>query len=221
MKKTIAASLLAASMTGLATAEFTDTILQVNASAAELTSNGFVQVGSGPFVSTPDLDCAALGCMNIAGTSGSLPLKGFLEFQFEDFTLNEDFYNGLWGILDVSYGSSGLTRDMLIGMINDETSTTGITAYTPQDADNAQGTCSFDTWMPPELLDSICFNWLPDTPPSSPGLSQVFRFAWNLQDLDFFNGGGISVDGAYGLPAPGALGLFAVSGLIPTRRRRR
>jgi MYXO-CTERM domain-containing protein len=203
----------------LATAEYTDTIVQVNATAAELIDEGFTQVGSSPYISYPDPNCAALGCMTLAGTSGPLPLKGFLEFQFQDFTYNPTYYNGLWMILNISYGSSGLTSGMLIDMINDETPETEVTAYTTDDADNALGTCPFSSWLDPAALNSICLNWVPDTPPGAP-LSDVYRFAWNLQDLDFFNGGGISLDGAYGVPAPGALGLMAMAGLAPTRRRR-
>ena len=217
----VVACALAGSMASMASAEFTDTILQVNATAQELVDNGFTQIGTGPFISYPDPHCAAQGCFTLAGTSGVLPLKGFLEFQFQDFIYSKEFYNGLFGILDISYGSSGLTREILIDQINGEASITGISAMTPEEANNAQGTCSFDNWMPPELLDSLVFNWMPDPPPTSPGLSQVFRFAWNLQDLEWFNSGGISLGGAYGVPAPGALGLFAMSGLIPTRRRRR
>lgn len=221
MKKCVFAAVIAGSATAMASAEFTDSIVQVNATAQELLDNGFTQVGSSPFISYPDEQCAAQGCVTLAGTSGPLPLKGFIEFQFEDFTLSKEFYNGLYMVLDISYGSSGLTREILMDQINDETAATSVVAQTPSEANNAQGTCSFDSWMPAELLDSIVCNWVPDDAPTTPGLSQVFRFAWNLADLEWFNGGGISLDGAYGLPAPGALGLFAMSGLIPTRRRRR
>jgi hypothetical protein len=151
-------------MTSVATAEFTDTMVQVNATAQELTDNGFTQVGTGPFISYPGEECAENGCVTIAGTSGPLPLKGFLEFQFEDFNLSEEFYSGLLFVLDISYENSGLTRDILIDELNTETPINGVTAMTPEEANTAEGTCSFDSWMPAELLDSVIFNWTPDPP---------------------------------------------------------
>jgi hypothetical protein len=151
-------------MTSVATAEFTDTMVQVNATAQELTDNGFTQVGTGPFISYPGEECAENGCVTIAGTSGPLPLKGFLEFQFEDFNLSEEFYSGLLFVLDISYENSGLTRDILIDELNTETPINGVTAMTPEEANTAEVTCSFDSWMPAELLDSVIFNWTPDPP---------------------------------------------------------
>ena len=208
-------------MASVASAEFTDTIFQVDATAQELIDEGYTQVGTGPFQSYPDPNCAAQGCMTLAGTSGSLPLKGYMEFQLNDFTYNPTYYNGLFAILNVTYGGSGYTRDLLIDRINEEATFTGVTAMTPEEANNAAGTCSFDNWLPVELHGAIVFNWFPDTIPANP-VSDVYRYGWNLEDLaPPFAGGGLGVDGSYGVPAPGALGLIAVSGLIPTRRRRR
>ena len=216
----VAVATMTMACTAVSFAECTDTIVQVNATAQELVDEGFTQVGTGPFQSYPDPDCAALSCMLLAGTSGPMPLKGFFEFQLNDFTYNPIYYNGLFTILNVTYGSSGFTRDILIDRINLETGLTGITAMTPSEATNGAGTCPFTNWLPSELLGAIIFNWNPDIIPETP-LSEVYRFAWNLEDLaPPFMGNGLGVDGAYGIPAPGALGLMALAGLLPARRRR-
>ena len=75
MKKCVFAAVIAGSATAMASAEFTDSIVQVNATAQELVDNGFTQVGSSPFISYPDEECAAQGCVTLAGTSGPLPLS--------------------------------------------------------------------------------------------------------------------------------------------------
>ena len=86
-----------------------------------------------------------------------------------------------------------------------------------------------DAWTTPETvlfvhgftenLDaSVVFKWTPATPPSSPGLSQIFTFAWDLNDATAFNNG-LSLSGAYGVPAPGAMALLGVAGLFARRRR--
>jgi len=164
------------------------------------------------------------GCFTLAGTAGTLPNRGFLTFQFNDFVNSPTYYNGLFSVLDVRYGDSGLTRDSLIGLINNQTTITGVTALTASQANNAQGTCGFNEWLNPALLNSVILNWQPNPAPSTGiGLSQIFTVAWNLdaavQPPLAGSGSGLSLGGAYAVPAPSAIAVLAICGLATRRRR--
>ena len=205
---------------GNASATLTNTVIQVNATAAELTEAGFTQFGTGPFISYPSGECAVNGCVTLAGQSGTFSPKGFLEFQFQDYTYNPAYYSGLFSILSLEFGNSGYTMGSLISLINTETATTGVTALTTAQANNAQGTCSFSEWLPANLQDALVLNWYPSTPPGGSGLSQVYRLAWDFTNLPApFQGGGIGVTGGYGVPAPGAITLLCAVGFFSRRRR--
>jgi MYXO-CTERM domain-containing protein len=123
-------------------------------------------------------------------------------------------------VLDVDYGSTGTTLSQLISLINAETATTGVTALTTAQANNARGTCAFNEWLPTDLADAIVLNWTPSTRPTSSGLSQVFRFAWDFTSLTpQLLGESVKVRGAYAVPSPGALAVLGLGGLLVRRRR--
>jgi hypothetical protein len=212
---------LAAAVASTASATLTNTIVQVNATSSELTGAGYSQVGSGPFVSYQSGECAVNGCFTLAGTaSASLPAKGFMQFQFQDFINSTTYYNGLYTVLDLSY-AAGYTRAALITAINAETGATGVAAMTPELANNAAGSCSFNQWLPTDLQDSVILNWMPTPGPTTSGLSQVFTVAWNFTGVGpGFVPSGITMDAVYSLPSPGALSLAALAGLAGRRRRR-
>jgi MYXO-CTERM domain-containing protein len=216
-------SLLLAGVWALpAQADVSNTIVQVNATATELLAAGYSQVGTAPFISERAGDCFVNGCFSLAGTAGMLPNRGFLTFQFRDFVNSPMYYNGLFSVLDVNYGASGLTRDALIGLINAQSSTTGVTALTTAQANNAQGTCSFNEWLNPALLNSVVLNWQPNPAPATGiGLGQIYTVAWDLDSAvpPGFQGSGVSLGGAYAVPAPSALALLALGGLAARRRR--
>ncbi len=201
-------------------AELTNTFVQVRASASALTEAGFTQLGSAPFVSVPSGECAVNGCVTLAGSETTAIGKGFFEFQFLNYTYNPAWYSGVFVTLDVNYGSSGVTQSQLINLINGQTSITGVTALTTAEANNTQGSCSFNEWLPLELQDALVLRWMPAAPPTSPGLSQVFRFAWDFTGVNpAFLGGGVGVDAAFGLPSPSAMALLGLAGLARHRRR--
>ena len=216
---TLVASALAIAVGSSASAELTNTFVQVRASANELTEAGFTQLGTSPFVSLPGGDCAVNGCVTLAGASSNGIGKGFLEFQFLNYTYNPTYYSGLFVVLDVDYGSTGTTLSQLISLINAETATTGVTALTTAQANNARGTSAFNEWLPTNLADALVLNWTPSTRPTSSGLSQVFRFAWDFTGVNPLLGGGVTVDGAYALPSPGAFAVLALGGLFRRRQR--
>ena len=218
----LGAVIAVAASTSSARAELPYGIVTVNATASELVSAGYTQVGTAPFISERAGDCFVNGCFSLAGTSGILPNRGFLTFQFRDFVNSPTYYNGLFSVLDVDYGSTGLTRDALIGLINAQTSYTGVTALTASQANNAQGTCGFSEWLNPSLLNSVVLNWQPVPAPSTGiGLSQTYVIGWDLDNAQppLFMGGGLSLNGAFAVPAPGAIALFAITGLARRRRR--
>lgn len=205
---------------GSSFASLTNTLVQVNATGTELSEAGYTQLGSSPYVSLPSGECAVNGCVTLAGSSSSSISKGYLEFQFLNYTYNPIWYSGIFAVLDVDFGATGMTLTQLIGLINDQTTTTGVTALTSAQANNAQGTCSFSEWLPTSLDDGLVLQWTPATPPTSPGLSQVFTIAWDFTSLQpGLQGGGVGVEGAYGLPSPGAAALLAIAGVFRRRRR--
>jgi MYXO-CTERM domain-containing protein len=216
--------LLSAALAGLLSsvsfAQVTTTIVQVNATGTQLDAAGFSRVGLTPFVSERAGECFVNGCFTTVGAGGALATKGYLEFQFLDFVNNPSFYNGLYTILDVNYGSTGLTRDALISLINGETATTGVTALLPSQASDAQNSSYFTQWLPSDLLDAVVLRWMPNPAPATGlGLSPVYTFAWDVTGVSGFMGGGLGIDGAYGVPAPGAIGLLGLAGLAGRRRR--
>ncbi|MEY2795127.1 MAG: hypothetical protein RIR10_843 [Planctomycetota bacterium] len=203
-----------------ASAELTNTFVQTRASASDLTEAGFEQLGASPFVSLPSGDCAVNGCVTLAGSQSNGIAKGFLEFQFFNYTYNPLYYSGNFTVLDIDYGASSSTLNQLIALINAETATTGVTALTTAQANNASGTCSFNEWLPAELSDGLVLNWTPPTPPTNSGLSQVFRFAWDFSSLTpQLLGESVKVRGAYAVPSPGALAVLGLGGLLVRRRR--
>jgi len=199
----------------------TNTIVQVGATSAELLEAGYSQVGTGPFVSERAGECFVNGCFTLVGASGDLALRGFLTFQFNDFVNSPTYYNGLFAVLDIDFSASALTRNLLIQLINAETSVTGVSAMTTAQANNAQGTCPFSEWLNPSLLNSVVLNWQPTPAPATgSGLSQVFVIAWDLDSSDAaLVGGQLGLNGAFVVPAPGAIGFVAFGGLFARRRR--
>ena len=217
-------ALLSVTLGGLivasASAEVTSTIVQVNATGTELSAAGFSSVAASPFVSTRAGECYVNGCFTTVGLSGTLPTKGYFEFQFEDYVYNPAYYSGVYAILDVNYGSTGMSRDTLIGLINGETATTGVMAMLPSQASDAQSSSFFSQWLPTSLQDAIVLRWLPTAAPATAsGLSGIFTFAWDVTGVSAFAGSGLGIDGVYGVPAPGALALLGLGGLLGRRRR--
>ena len=204
-----------------ASAQVTNTIVQVNATSGQLDTAGYTRVGALPFISERAGECYVNGCFTTVGLSGTIADKGYFQFQFNDFVNNPSFYNGLYAILDVNYGSSAITRDSLIALINGQTATTGVMAMLPTQASDLQGSSYFNQWLPANLQDAVVLRWQPNPAPQTAlGLSSVYTFAWDVTGVQGFMGGnGLSVDGIYGVPAPGAIGLLALSGLIGRRRR--
>jgi len=221
--------LLSAALAGLAlsfvstvaSAQVTTTIVQVNSTGSQLEAAGFSRVGLTPFVSERAGECFVNGCFTTVGASGTLATKGFFEFRFNDYVYNPAYYSGLYAILDVNYGSTGMTRDALIGLINAETATTGVTALLPSQASDAQSSSYFNQWLPASLQDAVVLRWLPNPAPATGfGLSPVYTFAWDVTSISTFMGGnGLGVDGVYGVPAPGAIALLGLAGLAGRRRR--
>ena len=211
---------LAAVVVASSSAAVTSSIVQVNASSAELLVAGYTQVGTSAFTSYQAGECAVNGCFTLAGTGGTLATKGFFEFQFENFINNPTYYNGLYSIFDVGYGTSGMTRDTLIGLINAQTATTGVTAMLPTQASDALYSSYFSEWLPANLQDSVVLRWQPNpAPQTASGLSAAFVVAWDLTAVNGFGGSQLALDGMYGVPGPGALGLLALGGLLGRRRR--
>jgi hypothetical protein len=202
---------------GSAHAELTNTIAQSNATASELDEGGYARVGTGPFVSQPSGECAVLGCVDLVGAEGVLPTKGYFQFQFNDYTYNPTYYSGLFAILNINFSGSSITPQSFINQVNAQTGSTGITALFTNQASDALQTSFFNDWLPDELDAAIVFKWMPPSPPSGPGLSAVYTFAWDLNDATAFNG--LSLNGVYGVPTPGAMALLAAAGLIGRRRR--
>lgn len=212
---------LAGVVVASASAQVTSTIVQVNATGAQLDAAGYSRVGTVPFVSERAGECYVNGCFTTVGTSGTLATKGYIEFQFLDFVNNPNYYSGIYAILDVNYGTTGFTRDALISAINGQVGTTGVTALLPTQASDLQGSSYFNQWLPANLQDAVVLRWQPNPAPQTGlGLTGLFTFAWDTTAVTTFMGGnGLTVDGVYGVPAPGALAMLALGGLMARRRR--
>lgn len=201
-----------------ASADVTQTIVQVNATAAELSAAGYTDAGNGNALISVGTECVQYGCFSLVGYSGNLAQRGFFQFRFDNF--NYEQYSGLFTVLDLNYGNSGLDRDAMIALINGQTAITGVTALLPSQAGNSG--CTFDDFLSPNLLDSIVLNWFPVPGPSVGGLSQIFTFAWDVSGVGnnpFLGGSDVTVDAVYGVPAPGAIALLGLAGLAGRRRR--
>jgi hypothetical protein len=219
MRCTFVATAAVAALCGVAQAEFIpNAIAQVNATEAELLGAGYTRVGTGPFISNPSPECAENGCFEFVGSDGPLPTRGFFQFQFSDYIYNPTYYSGMFAIMNINFGGSTITPASFISQVNALTSQTGITAKFTNEASDATGSSFFDGWLPADLQSAIVFNWIPDSPPSSPGLSEVFTFAWDLDNVTAFNNG-LTASGIYGVPTPGAIALLGLAGLAGRRRR--
>ncbi len=219
MRTTIIATAAVAALCGVAQADFIpNAIAQVNATEAELDAAGYSRVGTGPFVSGQAGECFVNGCYELVGASGPLPTKGYFQFQFLDYVYNPTYYSGMFAIMNINFSGSTITPQSFISQVNALTAQTGITAKFTNEASDAQQSSFFNEWLPADLQDAIVFNWTPALPPSGPGLSQVFTFAWNLDNVTAFNNG-LTANGVYGVPAPGALALLGLAGIAGRRRR--
>jgi MYXO-CTERM domain-containing protein len=150
--------------------------------------------------------------------SGPLANKGFYEFQFFDW--NAYNYSGLFSAMAINYGTSGLTNAQVIAQVNYQSGLTGLTATTAAIAGDAH--CRFVDFLPTDLDNSIVLNWFPAIMPTTPGLSQVFTFAWDLTVISppSFVDNGLSVGAVGSLPSPGAMALMGLAGVFGGRRRR-
>ena len=219
MRCTLVATAAVAALCGVAQADFIPSaIAQVNATEAELDAAGYTRVGTGPFVSGQAGECYVNGCYELVGASGPLPNKGYFQFQFLDYVYNPTYYSGMFAIMNINFSGSTITPTSFISQVNALTAQTGVTAKFTNEASNAQQTSFFDEWLPADLHSAIVFNWTPSSPPSSPGLSQVFTFAWNLDNVTAFNNG-LTANAIYGVPAPGAIALLGLAGFAGRRRR--
>lgn len=192
---------------------------QGSTSVNALIAAGYYNVTPTPMVSTPQGACAAIGCMSFEQASGPFTLKGFIQIQYQDF-VNTNF-SGLYGWLQFDYGNSGITQQTIIDSVNAEAGSTGVYAVTAQQAGHPD--CHFNDFLPPSMSNSnnVYFNWFPTPQPISPGLSQIFTFAWDFENYaPSFVPGGLSVTGTGGVPAPGAIALLGCAGLAAGRRRR-
>ena len=194
---------------------------QGQASVDALTAAGYYDVTQGqPLVSVPQGDCAAIGCMTFEQIDGPLPLKGFFQIQYLDF-VNTNF-TGLYGWLQFDYGTSGITQQDIINSVNAQAVDTGVYALTAAQAGHPD--CHFSDFLPASMTNSnnVYFNWFPTPQPISPGLSQVFTFAWDFENYSTgFMPGGLQITGTGGVPAPGAIALLGLAGLASSRRRTR
>ena len=221
IRQTIIASttLAALAMSGTASA-YLVTAGQGQASVNALTAAGYYDVTQGtPLISTPQGDCAAAGCMTFEQVDGPTPLKGFIQIRYLDF-VNTNF-TGLYGWLQFDYGTSGITQEDIIDSVNAQAADTGVWALTAEQSGHPD--CQFNDFLPPDMsnTNNVFFNWFPTPQPISPGLSQVFTFAWDFENYSpGFMPGGLGITGTGGVPAPGAVALLGLAGLASGRRRR-
>ncbi len=195
-------------------------IFQAGSTAAEYTAAGFTNANpSGVLVSYAQA-CNGYpnGCTTTVTPSGPLANKGFYQFQFSDF--NAYNYSGLFSAMAINYGTSGLNNAQVIAQANYQSGLTGLTATTSAIAGDPH--CRFNDFLPTDLQNSIVLNWFPANMPTTPGLSQVFTFAWDLTVISppSFVDNGLSVGAVGSLPTPGAIALMGLVGAIGGRRRR-
>ena len=195
-------------------------IFQSGSTAAEYTAAGFTNANpSGALVSyAQPCNGYPFGCTTTVTPSGPLANKGFYQFQFFDW--NAYNYSGLFSAMAINYGTSGLTNAQVIAQVNYQSGLTGLTATTAAIAGDAH--CRFVDFLPTDLQDSIVLNWFPAMMPTTPGLSQVFTFAWDLTVISppSLVDNGLSVGAVGSLPTPGAIALMGLAGVFGGRRRR-
>jgi len=221
IRQTIIASTTLATLTMSGTASaYLVTAGQGQVSVNALTAAGYYDVTQGtPLISTPQGDCAAAGCMTFEQVDGPTPLKGFIQIRYLDF-VNANF-TGLYGWLQFDYGTSNITQQDIIDSVNAQAIDTGVYALTAEQAGHPDS--QFNDFLPASMTNSnnVYFNWFPTPQPISPGLSQVFTFAWDFENYSpGFMPGGLGITGTGGVPAPGAMALLSLAGLASGRRRR-
>lgn len=195
-------------------------IFQSGSTAAEYLAAGFTDANpSGVLVSyAQPCNGYPFGCTTTVTPTGPLANKGFYQFQFYDFSAYN--YSGLFSAMSIDYGSSGMNNAYVIQEVNLQSGLTGLTATTAALAGDAH--CRFNDFLPTDLANSIVLNWFPANMPTTPGLSQVFTFAWDLTVIEppSFISNGLSVGAVGSLPSPGAMALMGLAGAFGGRRRR-
>lgn len=218
--RTYAAIGAAALVTASASASYVSSG-QTQASVNALLEAGYTAANSTPAISTPVAgSCAAIGCMTFVQVDGPLALKGFYQFQFQDF-VNVNF-TGIYGWLQFDYGTSGITQQNIIDSVNAQAVDTGVYAQTAQQAGHPD--CHFNDFLDPSMsnANNVYFVWVPNPAPIAPGLSQIFTFAWDFSNYSAgytSTSSGLRVTGTGSVPAPGALALVGLAGLAARRRR--
>lgn len=202
----LTAMLSPSALAGLSDGAFTF----VNSDASQLSAAGFTNLtSSGPLQSVATGTCA--GCYTMPTIAGPLPLRGF--FQFEIVGGMPLVNDGAFAVLSFNFTDPTFGVNEFISVVNGSAAQAYTTGYSPNP------TCSFQDFIDPGIYNAantVVFRW-----DASPGQS-VFTFGW-----DFSGGGGLtqlfpgmSLAGAGGVPAPGAMALLAVAGLAANRRRR-
>jgi hypothetical protein len=216
---TIALTLASGILCSTASASVLVSAGQTQASVDALLAAGYTDITNGtPYISVPQGDCASIGCMSFISVTGDIPLKGFYQFKFLDFTTVN--YSGLFGWLQFNYGTSGITQQDIINSVNAQAGATGVYAMRAQDAGHPD--CHFSDFLPPSMTgpENVFFNWYPTPAPNTNGLSQLFTFAWDFSNYaPGFTGSGLSISGAGSVPAPGALALLGFAGRKSRRRQ--
>ncbi len=185
----------------------------VNSTGAELDALGFANLTSGaPVVSYSTGGCS--GCYSLAAiptSDGALPLKAYFQFTFDGGTpLVND---GMFVVMTFDFSDPSFGINQFIDIVNGSSAEAYTTAYSPNPS------CSFADFLPADQFDpasTVVFRWVPTATQS------VWTFGWDFTGGGAFQGGlfpGVSVTGANGLPAPGALALLGLGGLVSRRRR--
>ena len=163
----------------------------------------------GPLQSTATGNCA--GCYTLPRLDGPLPLEAF--FQFEVVGGMPAVNDGAFVVMTFDFADPAFGVNDFISAVNGLSAEAFDINYSPNP------TCSFADFLDPGVYNAsntVVFRWV-----ATAGQS-VFTFGWDFSFGASFGQAfpGMTVTGAGGVPAPGASGLFAASGLLASRRRR-
>jgi hypothetical protein len=203
---TVAASLASSAFAGLSDGAFTF----VNTDATALSEAGFADLTpSGPLQSVATGTCA--GCYTLPTLGGTLPLKAF--FQYEIVGGLPTVNDGAYAVLSFNFNDPSFGVNDFINVVQGSAAQAFTIGYNPNP------TCSFIDFLDPTVYNAantVVFRW-----DASPGQS-IFTFGWDFTGSSGLTPlfPGMTLASVGGVPAPGAMALMAVAGLVANKRKR-
>ena len=194
--------------------------IYTNTSAVDLWSAGFDDLtAEGGHLTVVPSWCAGCYTSDSVSTGGSL--MGFVEIDITYAPADAEM--GFYIMMDIDYTDPNFQFEDMEALI--ESSDLDINVMSAYDAGTDWS--PFTDWLPEDQWDNTIFQWMPsefDPDSPNPFETTTLTFGWNFSGYSGISGGnpfeGLVIGDIGVVPAPGALGLLLIAGIVSRNRRK-